>query len=269
MARGCCLLPAGSIADIAGSRFVNIAGTLTIGAFSAASGGAKTGVQFIACRAMQGIGAAMCFPTAISIISNTFRPGRFRNVSLAALACGQPLGFQTGLILAGAFSGTSLRWRFPFHLYGGLTIGFFAVSFPVLPGDGPRRASSWSGIAFGIDWVGILISSTSLGCLSYVLAWVRWSRVCLLALSLIATIHGRVITGALSAIHDPVTVALLVVACVLAIAFAPWMQYQEKRGKPALIPNSLWKELAFSCICVVVFLSWAIVQSFDWFVSLL
>lgn len=37
---------------------------------------------------------------------------------------------------------------------------------------------------------------------------------------------------------------------------------QERLGRPALIPNSLWKNKVFSCICVNVFYIWAIFNTF-------
>lgn len=50
--------------------------------------------------------------------------------------------------------------------------------------------------------------------------------------------------------------------------FLLWMKKQEKQGKPALIPNSLWVNLPFSTICVLVLLSWGVVNSMELFFSL-
>lgn len=62
---------------------------------------------------------------------------------------------------------------------------------------------------------------------------------------------------------------LLSVAGACLPSFLFWVQRQEKLGKPALIPNSLWQELAFSSICLMVFLTWAIVHSLEYLFSLL
>lgn len=50
--------------------------------------------------------------------------------------------------------------------------------------------------------------------------------------------------------------------------FPFWMHFQERRGKPALIPNSIWKNTIFSTICIMVLMSWAVLQSMEWFFSL-
>ena len=52
-------------------------------------------------------------------------------------------------------------------------------------------------------------------------------------------------------------------------SFGLWMHFQERRGKPALIPNSIWKRWVFTTICLMVFASWAALQSMEWFFSLL
>lgn len=38
--------------------------------------------------------------------------------------------------------------------------------------------------------------------------------------------------------------------------FATWVERQERLGKPAIIPNSLWKNRSFTCICISVFMVW-------------
>ena len=42
----------------------------------------------------------------------------------------------------------------------------------ILPATRVEMPFSWRQLAFGIDWVGILLSSVPLGCLSYVFGWV-------------------------------------------------------------------------------------------------
>ena len=94
-------------------------------------------------------------------------------------------------------------------------------------------------------------------------------RKCLSApLSFLSDI-ASVIAGSLSAIRDATVITLLSLSLALAVLFVFWMHRQEKRGKPALIPNSLWKDVPFSTICAMVLMTWAVVQSMDWFLSLL
>lgn len=52
------------------------------------------------------------------------------------------------------------------------------------------------------------------------------------------------------------------------LAFIIWVGRQEKRNKPALIPNSLWKNSTFVSICMTVLLSWAVLNGMELFCSL-
>lgn len=112
----------------------------------------------------------MCLPTAVSIISSTCAAGKTRNVALGALGCGQPIGFQLGLVLGGVSVQTHLKWRFPFSLCGGLTFALFALSLSLLSADEPCTRPIVKALAVDVDWVSVCISSVGLGCLSYVLA---------------------------------------------------------------------------------------------------
>lgn len=61
--------------------------------------------------------------------------------------------------------------------------------------------------------------------------------------------------------RDQWTLASLIApACVsafLGIAFFYWVHRQEARGKPCIIPLSLFRNRIFSSICAVVFLTFA------------
>lgn len=49
----------------------------------------------------------------------------------------------------------------------------------------------------------------------------------------------------------------------LLVSFVFWVGRQERLGRPALIPNSLWKNKVFSCICINVFCIWAAFNAFE------
>ena len=154
-----------------GNRYINLAGCLLSAISIAASGGAQTGIQFIVFRAIQGIGAAMCLPTAVSIITATFPEGRIRNIAFSCQGFGQPFGFQVGLVLSGVFADSSVTWRFAFYLCAGVTAVFFGIGCWCLPQDHTREGGmTWMRLTQEIDWIGIFISSTSLGFINYVFA---------------------------------------------------------------------------------------------------
>jgi hypothetical protein len=64
-------------------------------------------------------------------------------------------------------------------------------------------------------------------------------------------------------------IAILILSIVLAPAFVGWVHLQEKRGRPALIPNSIWKKGAFAATCIMVLLSTAVANCMELFCSLL
>jgi predicted MFS family arabinose efflux permease len=109
----------------------------------------------------------MCLPSAVSIITNTFVPGKRRNVAFAAMGGGQPLGFAVGLTLGGVFS-SSVGWRWAFHLATIINTGILILAIWGLPKS--HTSVTWSRLRNNIDWIGALIASASLALLCYVLA---------------------------------------------------------------------------------------------------
>lgn len=77
------------------------------------------------------------------------------------------------------------------------------------------------------------------------------------------------VTASYSRIGDALNIALLVVAIVLMPAFVFWVARQERLGRPAIIPNSLWRNTPFTATCVAVFFTWAVFNSFQYFATLL
>ncbi|KAG8533994.1 uncharacterized protein KY384_000836 [Bacidia gigantensis] len=69
-------------------------------------------------------------------------------------------------------------------------------------------------------------------------------------------------------IRRPAHVAMLTISLALVPAFAFWVGRQERLGKPALIPNSIWKNKAFTSICLMVLLAFGVMQTMELFVSL-
>jgi nitrate/nitrite transporter NarK len=60
-----------------------------------------------------------------------------------------------------------------------------------------------------------------------------------------------------------INIVLLVLSFVFLLAFVLWVGRQERLGRPALIPNSLWQHKGFSCICFNVFCVWAAFNAFE------
>jgi MFS family permease len=169
LACGSCLLVVGSIADVIGNRPINLTGCVTVGCFIISCGLARSGIQLIVFRALQGISVSLCLPTSVSIVANSTPSGRKRNIGFSCLGFVQPIGFSLGLVLGGILSDTA-GWRLGFYLCGALTLIFFFVGLWAVPSDQVVEGSNIKRLSKEIDWIGAGISCTCLSLFSYVLA---------------------------------------------------------------------------------------------------
>jgi hypothetical protein len=76
------------------------------------------------------------------------------------------------------------------------------------------------------------------------------------------------VSADLSIIRSTTTASLLAISLLLLVAFPLWMQYRERKGQPALVPNSLWKNLPFASICALVAFSRGATNALEIFSSL-
>ncbi|TDZ36982.1 putative MFS-type transporter [Colletotrichum trifolii] len=231
---GCTLLLSGAMADLFGARQLYLLGCFFQSVFTLACGLANTGTQLIAFRAFAGVAISMCLPSAVSIITHAFPSGKRRNIAFASMGGGQPIGFSVGLSVGGVFTDT-IGWRWGFHMAAIINTLIFLIALKWLPSIGKREPVTWNRFVTEVDWIGAFLASAFLSMISYVLA---------------------VITESTSDIKKPANVALLVISGVLVGSFIGWVERQERLGRPAIIPNTLWKNRSFTSICVSVFLVW-------------
>jgi EmrB/QacA subfamily drug resistance transporter len=107
------LLLGGRAADLYGRRAVFLGGLVVFGVMSVAAGLAPNAGLLIAARAVQGIGAALTVPAAVSIITTGFAEGAERNRALGVFAASGSAGFSVGLVLGGVLTDL-LGWRWIF-----------------------------------------------------------------------------------------------------------------------------------------------------------
>ncbi|KAF2844367.1 integral membrane protein [Plenodomus tracheiphilus IPT5] len=244
---GCTLLLLGSITDAVGSRPIYLAGCLFQTAFTLACGLSQTGAQIIIFRGFGGVASSFLLPSAVSIVSETFPDGKQRNMAFAFLGGSQPVGFAVGLLLGGLLS-DAIGWRWGFYIASIVSGVVFALAFWAIPPQKKQKRSELlAHLKHEIDWIGIVIGSASVGLLSYAFT----------------TITDKVVN-----ITQPGTLVTLILSVVLAPAFVLWVGRQERLGKPAVIPNSLWRNRIFTTICLGLFLTWGAVTSSDSYQSL-
>src|SRR3954466_3106535 len=95
------LLLGGRIADLVGRRRVFMSGLVLFALASLAGGLANTEKQLIAARAVQGLGAALLSPAALSIVTTPFRDGAERNKALGVWGAVAGAGGAAGVLLGG------------------------------------------------------------------------------------------------------------------------------------------------------------------------
>ena len=78
----------------------------------------------------------------------------------------------------------------------------------------------------------------------------------------------RVITADTSNIRKPTNIFLLGLSLALMPAFVAWVGRQERNNRPALIPNSLWRNKIFTSICINIFLMWGAYNAFEQVINL-
>jgi EmrB/QacA subfamily drug resistance transporter len=107
------LLLGGRISDLLGRRRVFMAGLVLFAIASLFGGLAGSSGALIAARAVQGVGAAMLSPAALSIVTTTFRDGAERNRALGVWGAVAGSGGAAGVLLGGALTqGPGWEWVF-------------------------------------------------------------------------------------------------------------------------------------------------------------
>ncbi len=109
------LLLGGRAADQFGRRRMFVSGMILFGGASLVGGFAQTAWLLILARILQGIGAALTVPAAISIITTTFPEGPARNKALGIFGAIVSGGFSFGLVCGGLLTGF-INWHWVFFI---------------------------------------------------------------------------------------------------------------------------------------------------------
>jgi EmrB/QacA subfamily drug resistance transporter len=201
------LLLGGRLADLLGRRRLFVAGLALFTVMSLLDGLAWSEGSLIAFRALQGLGAAMLSPAALSILTTTFQEGRDRNVALGIWGAASGSGGAAGVLLGGALT-SALNWSWIFFINvpaGILVMALTPVLLRESRADLGHRRFDFAGAA-----------SITGGLMLLVYAMTR------------ATQHGWA-TGS--------TIGLLAVSALLIVAFF----VIESRSKAPLLPLRIFR----------------------------
>ena len=131
------LLLGGRAGDILGRRRVFISGILLFTLASFLGGFATSATWLLAARALQGVGAAIAAPTALSLITTNFAEGEERNRAFGVFSAVAVSGSAIGLIAGGMLT-SWLSWRWV--LFVNVPIGILlAVLAPMYITESERQ----------------------------------------------------------------------------------------------------------------------------------
>ena len=135
------LLLGGRAADLLGRRRMLVAGTILFALSSLACGLATSGGLLVGARLVQGVGAAVMSPAALSILTTTFHEGNDRFKALGAWSAMIGLASASGMVLGGLLT-QGPGWQWVFFVNLPMCALIIAGAFQLLSGDRPSSRSS-------------------------------------------------------------------------------------------------------------------------------
>jgi EmrB/QacA subfamily drug resistance transporter len=121
------LLLGGRMADLLGRRRMFVAGLILFAGASLAGGLAQSDIWLISARAVQGLGAALLSPAALSLVTVIFAEGAERNKALGVWGAVAGSGGAAGVLLGGMLTQwAGWEWVLFVNVPIGLAAAFFA-----------------------------------------------------------------------------------------------------------------------------------------------
>jgi EmrB/QacA subfamily drug resistance transporter len=201
------MLLGGRAADLLGRRRVFMFGLVLFSLASLAGGLATSQGVLIAARGVQGLGAAILAPAALSIVTTTFAEGAERNKALGAWGAVAGSGGAAGVLLGGILT-QSLGWQWV--LFVNVPIGIAAAAIaPTLLAESRRE-----GLERNFDVAGAITSTAGLVLLVY-----------------------AVVKAVDNGWGSTTTIVMLAIAAVLLVAFA----VIETRARQPLVPFRVFR----------------------------
>ena len=139
------LLLGGRMADLLGRRRMLVAGMTIFSAASFVAGIAQSSAVLITARGLQGFGAALVAPAALSIVAVTFSEGPERNRALGIFGAIGGGAASVGVIASGLLTdGPGWRWVFFINIPVGIVLVSLAMAFLTADRASAGRGTSTS-----------------------------------------------------------------------------------------------------------------------------
>ncbi|KAL8857502.1 MAG: hypothetical protein Q9178_005997 [Gyalolechia marmorata] len=160
---------------------------------------------------------------------------------------------QTGMQLVAfrALSGVAASFCLP------AAVSIIYDTFPA----GPWRNAAFASMG-GSQPIGFSVGLVGGGFLAKDAGWPWGFHVVALTNTCVVT------TADTSNIRTPTNIFLLGLSLALMPAFVAWVSRQEHNNRPALIPNSLWRNKISTSICINIFLMWGAYNAFEQVINL-
>lgn len=156
---GALLLLGGKLSDILGQRKVFTAGFLVLTGASVLAGIAISNDMLITARVLQGLGAALIAPSALSIVMNLFSSNKSEmNKDMGIWGAAAPAGGTAGVFLGGIITAW-FDWPWVFLINVPIGIAVLALISKLIPKGVKKKGS--------IDYLGALTITASIGILIY------------------------------------------------------------------------------------------------------
>jgi EmrB/QacA subfamily drug resistance transporter len=211
------LLTGGSLADLFGRRLVFVIGLVIFTTASLLCGLSGSPLMLNLARAIQGIGGALMFATALALLANAF-PGRERGTAFGLWGATTGGAVAVGPLVGGALT-QGLGWEYIFFV--NVPIGIGAIFMTLAKVEESRSPAEGR-----VDWAGLVTFSGGLVCLVFAL-----------------------IRGNAEGWGSTLIVGLLVASAVLLIAFL----VVERRTTHPMFDLSLFRKPTFTGASVVAF----------------
>ena len=222
LALGGFLLLGGRAADLLGRRRVLVSGLALFAAASLAAGLSDALWQLVGARAVQGIGAALAAPAALSILTSTFTEGAARNKALGIFGAVGGAAGTVGVIAGGLFTeGPGWEWIFLVNVPIGAALIGLVMLF--VPGGRPSERTP-------ADVAGAVTVTAGL-------------------MAIVYAINRTVDDGWLSS----ATIGFAALGVALLVAFVA----VERRSPAPLVPLRVFRRRTFTAANVVAALLWA------------